>query len=155
MATLNRFLENDRDCLPWGLHSRIPGEERGGPGPLRTVPGRRRYGTDKPAHIFNSPRNHYRMPRDGAAGRAAGLDVLHPLNPAAPGAGQVRQWSAAGTPFLLHTVTGPVTGPASARSSVVVSMGSVPAAARKFRLPRAVSHTIKSGRARPAAAIRR
>ena len=66
-----------------------------------------------------------------------------------------RQWSAAGTPFLLHTVTAPVTGPASARSRVVVSMGSVLAAARKFCLPRAVSHTISSGNGLPAAAIRR
>ena len=40
-----------------------------------------------------------------------------------------RQCSAAGTPSLLHTVTAPVTGPASARSRVVVSMGSAPTAA--------------------------
>ena len=41
-----------------------------------------------------------------------------------------RQWRAAGIPFLPHTVTGPVTGPVNASSSVVVSTGSAPAAAR-------------------------
>ena len=61
-----------------------------------------------------------------------------------------RQWRAAGIPFLPHTVTGPVTGPVNASSSVVVSTGSAPAAARRFRLPSAVSQTISSGRARPA-----
>ena len=66
-----------------------------------------------------------------------------------------RQRSAAGTPFRLHTVTAPVTGPANARSRVAVSMGSAPAAARKFCLPRTVSHTISSGNGLPAAAIRR
>ena len=65
-----------------------------------------------------------------------------------------RQCSAAGTPSLLHTVTWPVTGPAKARSWVAVSMGSVPAAARKFRRPSSVSQTISSGNGRPAAAIR-
>ena len=69
--------------------------------------------------------------------------------------GQLRQWSAAGTPFLLHTVTAPVSGPASARSRVAVSMGSAPAAVRKFRRPRDVSQTINRGRGRPDAAIRR
>ena len=60
-------------------------------------------------------------------------------------------------PFLLQTVTAPVTGPASARSRVAVSMGRVPAAARKLARPRAVSQTISSGSGsgRPAAAIRR
>jgi hypothetical protein len=56
---------------------------------------------------------------------------------------------AAGTPCLLHTVTPPVTGPAQARSRVAVSIGSVPAAFRKFRLPRAVSQTTSSGRGKP------
>ena len=64
-------------------------------------------------------------------------------------------WSAAGTPSLLHTVTGPVTGPAKARSRVAVSMGRVPAAARKLYSPLAVSQTISRGRARPDAAMRR
>ena len=66
-----------------------------------------------------------------------------------------RQCSAAGIPSRLHTVTAPVTGPASARSRVVVNMGKVPAAARKLLLPRAVSQTISSGNGRPDAAIRR
>ena len=50
-------------------------------------------------------------------------------------ASQPRQWSAAGTPSLPHTVTDPVTGPSRARSRVAVSIGSVPAAARKFCRP--------------------
>ena len=68
-----------------------------------------------------------------------------------------RRWqcSAAGTPSRLHTVTGPVAGPSKARSRVAVSMGRVPAAAWKLFRPRAVSHTISSGRGRPDAAIRR
>ena len=66
-----------------------------------------------------------------------------------------RQCSAAGTPSLFHTVTAPVTGPASARSRVAVSMGSVPAATRKLSYPRPVSQTISSGNGLPAAAIRR
>ena len=65
------------------------------------------------------------------------------------------QRSAAGTPFRLHTVTAPVTGPANARSRVVVSIGSAPAAARKFCRTRAVSQTISSGNGLTAAAIRR
>ena len=39
--------------------------------------------------------------------------------------GIYRQRSAAGTPSLLQTVTAPVTAPASARSRLVVSMGSL------------------------------
>lgn len=56
---------------------------------------------------------------------------------------------AAGTPCLFHTVTPPVIGPAKARSRVAVSIGSVPAAFRKFRLRRAVSQTTSSGRGKP------
>ena len=50
------------------------------------------------------------------------------------GARQPRQCSAAGMPFRLQAVTHPVTGPAKARSRVVVSMGGAPAAARKLGL---------------------
>lgn len=66
-----------------------------------------------------------------------------------------RQCSAAGIPSRLHTVNAPVTGPSSARSRVAVSMGRVPAAFRKLRIPWAVSQTISSGRGRPNAANRR
>ena len=53
-------------------------------------------------------------------------------------------------PSLLHTLTGPVTGPASARSRVVVSMGSAPAAAWKLRRPpgRLADHQQGQGAAR-------
>ena len=54
-----------------------------------------------------------------------------------------RESSAADTPLWLHTVTDPVTGPASARSRVAVSMGSVPAVASKLRLPCPVSRLHK------------
>ena len=60
--------------------------------------------------------------------------------------GQLRQWSTAGKPSRLHTVTPLVTGPASARSRVGVSMGRLPAA-RKLRRAWGVSHT--SGSSRP------
>ena len=61
-----------------------------------------------------------------------------------------RQCSAAGTPSLLHTVTAPVTGPASARSRVVVSMGSVPAAGSEVTPPprRLADHQQGQGAAR-------
>ena len=44
-----------------------------------------------------------------------------------------------GAPFRLHTVTAPVTGPASARSRVVINMGSLLPATLKFSSPRSVS----------------
>ena len=55
-------------------------------------------------------------------------------------AGQLCQLSAAGTPSLLHTVVVPVTGTASARSRVAVSMASVPAASRSFAAPGRLAH---------------
>ena len=56
-----------------------------------------------------------------------GNQWVSPVNLCGFGYRQPGQWSAARTPSLLHTVTGPVTGPASACSRVAVSMGSGPA----------------------------
>ena len=58
-------------------------------------------------------------------------------------AGQLCQLSAAGTPCLLHTVVGPVTGTASPRFRLAVSMASVPAAARSFAAPDRLAHHLQ------------
>ena len=147
----------------WGERGRGSGSLR----PLRTMVGklRRKLGddADHATYIFTEPRVGFRMPRGGDG-------LIFPSGTMAARTPQVPfwrqrfrqvpsyrrwQWSAAGTPSLVHTVTGPVTGPAKARSSVAVSIGSVPAAARKLYSPRAVSQTTSRGNGRPDAAIRR
>ena len=83
-------------------------------------------------------------PTLGSAWREEPISTLSVL-PAGLKSPQSPQWSAAGTPSPLQTVTAPVSGPASARSRVVVSSGRPRASDRKFRLPLAVSHTTRSG----------
>ena len=55
-------------------------------------------------------------------------------------AGQLCQMSVPGTPSLLRIVVDQVTGTASARSRVAVSMASVPAASRSFAAPGHLAH---------------
>ena len=99
------------------------------------------------------PRNHPDRIRivfdERATNGISPVNLLRIRHPSAPAVERRRD------AVLLYTVTGPVPSPASARSRVAVSMGSAPAAARKFRRPRAVSQTTSRGRGRTAAAIRR
>ena len=101
------------------------------------------------------PRRRLRAARDR---RVPVRSILHPTGRPLPNvakpAFQPRQWSAARTPSLLHTVSAAVTGPARASSSVAVSMGRSPATASKFCRASAVSHTISSGSGRRARAMR-